>query len=109
MLLCILLRREVLQALMRPESIVEVDPLLSRSQKLSQGLRATPLSDRELERPDKALGGAVIRWGASSAHRELEALLQQELTGGFGSKWLAPGRCEKWLLAPRNAGCAGLP
>ncbi len=74
---------------MRPGGIVKVHPLLGRSQELSQGFIATSFSDRELERSDKALGIPVVGRRAGSAHRELEALLQQELTSGLCSELLA--------------------
>lgn len=74
---------------MRPRGLGEVDPLLGRTQKRSERLRATALGRRELERFDKALGRAIIRWRASSAHRELEVFLQEELASGLRSERFA--------------------
>jgi hypothetical protein len=70
-----LIGRAILQTLMRPLSIVKVDPGLCCAQKVTECLIGSPLSYRQLENADKAFGIPIIGWGASSAHRELKALL----------------------------------
>src|SRR5216684_3979847 len=72
-----LIGREIAQTLMRPLSIVKVDPGFCGPQKVAQGLIGPPLSDRQLEDAHKAFGIAIVRWSASPAHGELKALLYE--------------------------------
>lgn len=86
---CKLIRRNEPQAFMRPYSVIKLNPSLSGAQKFTERLIGATVCHRELEQADKAFRKAVVRWGASPAHGELEALLQQELAGWFCPELLA--------------------
>src|SRR5260370_28213200 len=79
MLLSILERRKILQPLMRPLLIVEVDPRLCRTQELSQRVIGTAISHCQLERANKAFGVSIVGGCACPAHRENKALSLQQL------------------------------
>src|SRR5258707_241225 len=95
--------REIPQTLMRPLAIVKVDPGFCGPQKVAQCLIRSPLSYRQLEDAHKAFGIAIVRWGASPAHRELKALLSRAL---FASAPLPIGcldRSARSYREPRSA------
>src|SRR5260370_34283212 len=95
MFLSKLIRRNVVQALMRPHPIIKLDPILGSSEELAQGLIRAAFSHGELEDPNKPFRVAVGRGRACPAHRELKAFFQQELPCRFGPKLLA-------LIAVKN-------
>lgn len=74
---------------MRPDGIVELDPLLGCPQELSQGLIAAAFSYRELEQAHEPFRIPIICGSAGPTHGKLEALLQQELPGWFRSELFA--------------------
>src|SRR5262249_31636514 len=57
--------------------MIKIDPSFCCSQEISQRSIRPAFGYRELKLADKALGVAIIGWGASSAHRTHEAFRQQ--------------------------------
>lgn len=89
MTVCVLERRKGADPLMRPLAIVQVDPGFGGPQEISQGMRGTALSHRELELAHKALRIPIVGRGSRAAHGEHETSLHEQLTGLFSSLLLA--------------------
>jgi hypothetical protein len=84
MLLGILLRRKITQALMGSQLIIKRDPGLGCSQKLPQGVVGASIGYREFEQTDEALGIAIIGRSPCPTHR-LHKVFLQELYWLLGS------------------------
>src|SRR6516165_516999 len=80
MLMRVLQGRALSQTFMRAKSIVEIDPRLSCTQKISQRLIRTAFRYSELEAAHKALGKAIIGRCPGPTHRLHKSFLHQELS-----------------------------